>query len=587
MSVTRILARPHQAPSSPQGLLALGLFSSLVLIPSVVAVIVSDAPTAQSFSDLALSVVLWIFWLALWQKPRYACLVATPLLIVTPVIVYLLLSYHSQLNPAVIGIILETNVEESSQYLRGLWLALVLGYGALTAAAWLALRLLARHEVSWQRRYRVLALLLTPVIFVALHFVYQPLETAAAGLVAARDPYRITQWPQELESARLTSPFGVLLQVADAVAAEHKIMAASHVRAAYRFGAHQTLDNAERQVYVLVIGESARKDRWSINGYERPTSPRLQRETNLVSFGDVVTVMPATRISVPIILTRESFGQAGQFRERSLVSAFREAGFATYWLSTQAPVGSFDATFSTFAREAEHASYYNVTGGWADTPPDGVMIEPLKRILANSAERRQLVVVHTLGSHMEYRRRYPDEFDVFKPSLGRTDPQLWHDQAYKDELSNTYDNSILYTDYFLSEVLAALKASGRPLAAMLYVSDHGEDLNDGGCDNRGHGQATPAGLRIPLFFWYSERYQQTFAAKVAQLQQHRNEPLTNEAVFPLLLDAAEIHFAGEDLSRSVMSASFVRPAKRFVYSIVPGAIDFDRAHLNKECVLVN
>lgn len=587
MSATRIPARPHQGPASPRGLLALGLFSSLVLIPSVAALIVSDAPTAQSFSDLALSVVLWVFWLALWQTPRHACLVATPLLIVTPVTFYLLLSYHSPLNSAVIGIILETNVEESSQYLRGLWLPVACSYAILTAATWLAFRLLARHEVPWQRRYRILALLLAPMIFVALHLVYQPLETAGADLLPTADAYRVTQWPQEIESARLTSPFGVLLQVADAVEGEHKIMAAGRARAAYRFGAHQTLDNAERQVYVLVIGESARKDRWSINGYERPTSPHLQRETNLVSFGDVVTVVPATRVSVPIILTRASSQHTGQLREPSLVSAFREAGFATYWLSTQAPVGSFDASFSTFARESDHVTYYNVTGGWSDTPPDGIMIEPLKRILANSAEGRQLVVIHTLGSHMQYRRRYPDEFDVFKPSLSRTDPQLLHDRAYEDSLSNTYDNSILYTDYFLSEVLAALKASGRPLAAMLYVSDHGEDLNDGGCSNRGHGLATIAGLRVPLFFWYSDAYKQTFAAKVAQLQQHRNEPLTNESVFPLLLDAAEIHFASEDLSRSVMSASFVRPAKRTVYSIGPGAIDFDRAHLNEECVLVN
>jgi glucan phosphoethanolaminetransferase (alkaline phosphatase superfamily) len=559
----------------------------LVLIPSVVALLVSDAPTAQSFSDLALSVVLWIFWLALWRTPRQACLVATPLLIVMPVTVYLLLSYHSPLNPAVIGIILETNVEESSQFLRGLWLPSALSYAALTAAAWLALRVLARHEVRWQRRDRVLALLLAPMIFGALHLVYQPLETAAAGLLPSPNRYRVTPWPEEIESARLTSPFGVLLQIADAVDAEHRIMAASRARATYRFGAHQTLDNAQRQVYVLVIGESARKDRWSINGYEHPTSPRLRRETNLVSFGDVVTVVPSTRIAVPIILTRASPDHTGQLGERSLVSAFREAGFATYWLSTQAPVGSFDATFSTFARESEHLTYYNVTGGWNDTPPDGIMIEPLKRILANSAEGRQLIVLHTLGSHLQYRRRYPDEFDVFKPSLTRTDPQLWHDQAYKASLSNTYDNSILYTDYFLSEVLAALKASGRPLAAMVYVSDHGEDLNDGGCDNRGHGLATIAGLRIPLFFWYSDAYQQTFAAKVAQLQRHRNEPLTNESVFPLLLDAAEIHFPGEDLSRSVMSDSFVRPAKRIVYSLGPGAIDFDRAHLNEECALVN
>jgi len=123
---------------------------------------------------------------------------------------------------------------------------------------------------------------------------------------------------------------------------------------------------------------------------------------------------------------------------------------------------------------------------------------------------------------------------------------------------------------------------------MLYVSDHGEDLNDGGCDSRGHGPATVAGLRIPLFFWSSDAYQQDFAAKVAQLQRHRNEPLTNESVFPLLLDAADIHYSGEDLSRSVMSASFVPPAKRIVYSIMrPGPLDFDRAHVNRECVLVN
>jgi len=576
-----------EAPSSPRGLLALGLFSSLALLPAIAALILSYDSTAQPFSDLALSIALWVFWLALWPKPRHACLVAAPLLIATPLSVYLVLSQHSQLSSAVVAIILETNLEESSQYLRGLWLPLVLSYLALTATAWLALRLLARHEVTWQRRYRILALVLAPLIFVALHLVYQPLERAAAGLEAVADPYGITQWPQEIESARLTAPFGLLLQVSDAVESEHKIMAASRARAAYRFGAHQTPVAAERQVYVLVIGESARKDRWSINGYERPTSPRLQRETNLVSFGDVVTLIPATRVAVPIILTRAYSQPGGPFRERSVVSAFREAGFATYWLSTQAPVGRFDATFSAFARESEHVTYYNVSGGWGATPPDGVMIEPLERILAKS-EGRQFIVLHTLGSHLQYRRRYPDEFDVFKPSLSKTDPELMHDQAYKEALSNTYDNSILYTDYFLSRVIATLESSGRPLATMLYVSDHGEDLNDGGCDSRGHGPATVAGLRIPLFFWSSDAYQQDFAAKVAQLQRHRNEPLTNESVFPLLLDAADIHYSGEDLSRSVMSASFVPPAKRIVYSIMrPGPLDFDRAHVNRECVLVN
>jgi len=124
-----------KAPPPPEGLLALGLFSSLALLPAVAALISSDGPTAQPCSDLALSIALWVFWLALWPKPRHACLVAAPLLIATPLSVYLVLSQHSQLSSAVVAIILETNLEESSQYLRGLWLPLVLSYLALTATA--------------------------------------------------------------------------------------------------------------------------------------------------------------------------------------------------------------------------------------------------------------------------------------------------------------------------------------------------------------------------------------------------------------------------------------------------------------------
>ncbi len=588
MSATPSITPPSQEPSS-WGALGLALFSLLLLIPAILAPILAQLPIAGSASALALSIVLWVFWLALWQTPRQACLAATPFLMVMPVTLYLLLTYHSQLNPAIIAIILETNIEESQQYLRGLWLQIILSYGALIAVAGLALRLMARYEVRWQRRYRLLALFSAPVVFGALHLIYQPLATAAAALASVDNPYRTTLWPLELESTRLTAPFGLILQTTDAIEAERKIADVSRARETFRFGAHQTPDTAERQVYVLVIGESSRKDRWALNGYTRPTSPRLQQEANLVSFGDVITVAPATRISVPIIVSRKTSAQAlnWEFGERSLVSAFREASFSTYWLSTQAPVGTFDATFATFAKEADHIAYYNVTGGTNDTPLDGVMIEPLKRILANTAEGRQFIVIHTLGSHLDYRRRYPDEFDVFKPSLAKRGADLLHDRDFMEKLTNTYDNTILYTDYFLSEVLAAIKASGRPLAAMVYVSDHGEDLYDGGCGNRGHGKATVAGLRIPLFFWYSDLYGQRFPAKVAQLGQHRNEPLTTESIFPLLLDAAEIHFPTEDLTKSVMSASFVRPFSRIAHPVNAMDIDFDRAHLNSECELRN
>jgi glucan phosphoethanolaminetransferase (alkaline phosphatase superfamily) len=582
---------PHSstAPSSRLGILGLCIFSALLLSPSALALFLSDVPP-EILPPFPLSLLLWSFWVALWGKPYRACLAATPFLLATPVVDYLLLTYHAQLRPQVIGIILETNTEESMQYLRELWWAIALAYASMIATGYVALRMMRHHAVQWPPRWRLAALAGAPTIIGALHCLYQPGESAGAGLVLAPDVFSPTPLPLELDSLRVTSPFGVILQVADAVQGERKIAAVQRLNVAFRFGARQALQSPDRQVYVLIIGESARKDRWSLNGYTRQTSPRLQRESNLVSFSDVITVAPWTRASVPVILTRKPAQKAldSQFSEHSLVSAFREAGFATYWMSTQAPLGAFDAAFSMYAKEAEHVAYFNITGSWSETPPDGVMLEPLKQTLEAPTENRQLIVIHTLGSHMEYRRRYPDEFDKFRPSAPKSDPAIWHDQAYTSKLNNAYDNSILYTDYFLSEVIAAVKASGRPLATILYVSDHGEDLYDRGCENWGHGHVTPAGLRIPLFFWYSDAYQQMFPDKVATLRRHREEPLTTESVFPLMLDSAEIHFPGENPTRSVMSTSFARPATRLVRSLGSGdTIDFDHAHSNGQCQLVN
>jgi glucan phosphoethanolaminetransferase (alkaline phosphatase superfamily) len=187
---------------------------------------------------------------------------------------------------------------------------------------------------------------------------------------------------------------------------------------------------------------------------------------------------------------------------------------------------------------------------------------------------------------MEYRYRYPRDFDVFKPSLEPGESVSQHDADSMNKLNNTYDNSILYTDYFLSEIIAAIKSSGRPVAGMIYLSDHGEDLYDDGCANFGHGKATLAAVRIPLFVWLSPGYQTRFAVKTANLQKHRGEPLTSKAVFPTLLDMAGLHFPGEDQNDSAASSTFVRPSPRVVWAML-GQVDIDQAHPNKDCQLTN
>lgn len=557
----------------------LGIFSTLILAPSLVAVWALPDPFNELLANVAFSVALWVFWLALWPQPAIACLVVTPLVLLVPIMIFLACSYQTHINPAVLGIVFETNVEESREYLQALWPKIALAYSLLLGALAASLWLIKGGKIYWQRRWRLCALLGVPLIFVALHLTYQPLEAAASGLRPRQDFYRIDPWPLELESIRNTSPFGMALQVVDAAQAEKKILLAYRKVDGFKFGANQSPPIDAKQVFVLVIGESARKDRWSLYGYPHETSPRLQRERDLIVFDDVTTLATVTRNAVPAILARG-------VTEKSLVTAFRESGFATYWLSTQAPVGAYDASYAGYAKEADHRLYFNPTGGWFVTPPDAVMLPSLRKILADDTESRQFLVIHTLGSHLEYRYRYPREFDVFKPSLDPGELANEHDAASLIKLNNTYDNSILYTDYFLDQVISALKSSGRPIAGLIYLSDHGEDLFDDGCSNYGHGRPTVAGTRIPFFVWLSPAYQGDFTAKTAALREHRHEPVTSEVVFPTLLDIAGLRFPTEDLTHSAASPSFTRHGPRIVQSLA-GALDLDKAHPDKQCLLVD
>lgn len=572
--------------SSRTGYSTFAVFTLLLLSPVIAGLLLLPGEETDRFQALGYSILLWAWWVALCGNGYRACVLASPFLLFVPLDLYLLTAYHARLTPTIFGIISESDLTEATQFLSGLWLPAAAGYLFVFTAASVSLWLLRRRNLVWRHRSRVWVLFMVPLIVGGLYLIYEQQEAVAKDLKPFPNPFRVAPMPAAIENLRDTFPVGLILQFVDYVDGSRKLALMRDSLAHFRFGAAQTGSYEGRQAFILVIGESARADRWSINGYARLTSPRLARERNLINLTNAVSVAPMTRLAVPVILTRKPGKEASQpaFPERSLVSAFSEAGFSTYWMSTQSPLGLHDSPFSIYAKESEHVAYFNLTGSWNETPQDTVMLPHLKEVLSGP-EPRQLIVIHTLGSHYDYRYRYTEQFDLFKPSPTRNEPLSLHDQASKEKLNNAYDNSILYTDYFLDEVITAVRASRRPLAALMYVSDHGEDLFDQGCENSGHGRSTRATYRIPFFFWYSDEYAKRFPAKVSALSQHRTEPVTTEAVFPTLVDAADIHFAGEDLTRSVSSPAF-QPHRRIVTGFW-GNLDYDHAHLNDQCELVN
>src|SRR5262249_2635564 len=152
---------------------------------------------------------------------------------------------------------------------------------------------------------RWLALIGVLGVGLMFHFLEQRVEAAGAWLSAETDEFKVGALPITLERVRAASPFGLPLRYAQYREASTRIERARARLANFTFGLPHPVASPGRQIFVLVIGESSRFDRWGVNGYSHPTSPRLAAEPHLVTLSDVVSVAALTRMSVPVILTRK------------------------------------------------------------------------------------------------------------------------------------------------------------------------------------------------------------------------------------------------------------------------------------------
>jgi glucan phosphoethanolaminetransferase (alkaline phosphatase superfamily) len=378
-----------------------------------------------------------------------------------------------------------------------------------------------------------------------------------------------------------TRPFGLIAQVVDYFNERAQLAKLTQGAQNFSFQAHQRQPDGAPEVVVMVLGESSRFDRWSLNGYARDTTPLLAKESNLLALSDVVTPVSITRQSVPIIVTRKPASAAltSGYHERSFVSAYKEAGFRTWWLSNQLTYGTHDTPVSAYSQEADHQAHLNPGGHTDQSSYDAALLEPLQRALAAPAPRK-LVVLHTLGNHWNYGRRYPAQFDRWQPSLTDIDRPDLDNPAHRERASNSYDNSILYTDWFLAQVIGILKRQ-QQRAVLVFASDHGEVLADESCPKFLHGHGTQHELHVPAFVWYSDQYRTRYPDKIAELQRHRAERLGTPDFFHTLLDLGDIRYPGERLEWSFAQAAYT-PRQRLVAA--GGWADYDTAERKGTCL---
>ncbi len=299
--------------------------------------------------------------------------------------------------------------------------------------------------------------------------------------------------------------------------------------------AHLTQILPKKRLVVLVLGETARAQNQSLNGYARETNPRMRAE-NVIYFPSTESCGTVTTVSVPCIfsgLGRAQYSDSKARAQENLLDMMKHAKARVIWFDN-------DGDCKGVCKSAEVEDFNNAThakycrNGESGECLDEIMLDGLEQKLANP-ERDTLLVLHIKGSHgPAYFKRYPPQFAVFQPVCQSNELSA----CSREELVNAYDNTILYTDHILGEVIALLRRmSTQYTTAMFYVSDHGESLGENGLYLHGapYAIAPDAQTRVPMLAWLSPEYVSAHNWDRACLQTLPRANKTHDNIFSTLL----------------------------------------------------
>lgn len=305
----------------------------------------------------------------------------------------------------------------------------------------------------------------------------------------------------------------------------------------FKFDARSEHSATAPEVYVMVVGETARAHNFSLYGYPRNTNPLLSKTQGIKAFPNVTTQSNTTHKSVPMLLSAASAEDFERlFHEKGILAAFKEAGFHTVFISNQLPNHSF---IDFLGEQADEHYFLKKEDALQGNHYDEDLLQKLDEILpkadasssAHYRYRKLFVVLHTYGSHFNYQERYPRSFAYFKP-----DSRSEAKSENRRDLLNAYDNTIRYTDYILHGIIERLQkwegiqtktdgVYGQPISAMLYTSDHGENIFD---DDRhlflhAAPKASDYELHVPFIIWTSEGFSKQYPDILKALGENRTK----------------------------------------------------------------
>lgn len=320
--------------------------------------------------------------------------------------------------------------------------------------------------------------------------------------------------------------------------------------------------NDDKETLIITIGESTTKHHLGIYGYHRNTTPNLAKiNDELVVFNDVISPHTHTIPALEKVLTFGTTNTPSDKELGSLVQLVKAAGYKTYWISNQIPVG-INETMVTMLSKAADYSYFTNLGGEKELHSLDERVLPIIKKALSDKSAKKVIFVHLLGTHTQYKNRYPKSFNQFKDAPSTP---FGTQQAF--DAINQYDNAVLYNDFVISEIISLLKSNATPneKQQMIYFSDHGEDVYQT-VDFNGHSESIGSYpmFEIPFVFWSNNKNELKKYKPFAD-----RKYMTDDFIYSVA-DLLNITFEGMKSENSIFHPTFQTKQR-----IVKQHIDFD------------
>ncbi|GIU00565.1 hypothetical protein TSL6_10710 [Sulfurovum sp. TSL6] len=295
------------------------------------------------------------------------------------------------------------------------------------------------------------------------------------------------------------------------------------------------------ETYIVIIGEALNKKHMGIYGYMRNTTPLLSEKTKsgeLLLFTNIYSNHTHTMPAISFSLTEANqYNNKSYYNSLSIVDILNRSEIETHWITNQAIDKTLNNPVSIIAHETDNLVVLNHTAGKKRNiqKHDGVLIDEVKKVLAQKTNKNRVVFIHLIGNHWSYSSKYPkDEYTIYKEKLKLGE---FGRKASKNSNINNYDNSVHYYDYVINSILEELQKE-KGVGGFIYMPDHSNDtIRDLGHLSR---EFTYEMTQIPMIAWFSDDYKKVYSDKYNIFARHKNTLFSNDMFYDTMIGLLDI-----------------------------------------------